>query len=116
MAGGVQHQQLARLDRLDGEPAPGLRPAVRNEVAATKVLQLREEALSARSVGRDLAVVGFDDVPMAEYIQPPLSSVRQPIREAGHKCVELLIALLEGKAPAQRQVLLKPELIVRASA
>ncbi len=68
------------------------------------------------TVGRDLAVVGFDDVPMAEYIQPPLTSVRQPIREAGHKCIEILVALLEGQTPVEQQVLLPPELIVRASA
>jgi DNA-binding LacI/PurR family transcriptional regulator len=67
------------------------------------------------TIGRDLAVVGFDDVPMAEYLQPPLTSVRQPIRDAGRKCVGLLIDLLAGRTPAEPQVLLKPELIVRAS-
>lgn len=68
------------------------------------------------TVGRDLAVIGFDDVPMAQYLRPPLTSVRQPIREAGHKCVELLIALLENKPVEAWQILLPPELIVRASA
>jgi DNA-binding LacI/PurR family transcriptional regulator len=67
------------------------------------------------TIGRDLAVMGFDDVPMAAYLWPPLTSVRQPIREAGRKCVEILVALLEGKTSAQRQVLLSPELIVRQS-
>jgi DNA-binding LacI/PurR family transcriptional regulator len=68
------------------------------------------------TVGRDIAVVGFDDIPMAQYIQPPLTSVRQPIRQAGRKCVEILVALLEGNMPVERQTLLQPELIVRASA
>jgi DNA-binding LacI/PurR family transcriptional regulator len=67
------------------------------------------------TVGRDLAIVGFDDAPMVQYLQPPLTSVRQPIREVGHKVVEILIALLEGRPPAERQVMLRPELIVRAS-
>lgn len=66
-------------------------------------------------VGVDIAVVGFDDVPLAAYLQPPLTSVRQPIREAGRKCVDLLVELLAGRAPAQPQVLLAPELVVRAS-
>jgi DNA-binding LacI/PurR family transcriptional regulator len=66
-------------------------------------------------VGEDLAIVGFDDVPMAQYLQPPLTSVQQPIREAGRKCVELLVSLLAGRAPAQPHVLLAPELVVRAS-
>ena len=57
----------------------------------------------------------FDPSLTAEYIQPPLTSVRQPIREAGRKCVETLVALLRGQAPASAQVLLRPELIVRQS-
>ena len=75
------------------------------------------QAAQARglTVGRDLAVVGFDDIPMVQYIQPPLTSVRQPIRHAGRKCVEILVALLQGQVPAETQVLLPPELIVRQS-
>ena len=68
------------------------------------------------TIGRDLAVVGFDDVPMAEYIWPPLTSVRQPIHEAGGKCVEILVAMLEGKTLPNRQILLPPTLVVRSSA
>jgi DNA-binding LacI/PurR family transcriptional regulator len=68
------------------------------------------------AIGRDLAVTGFDDSPMAQYLAPPLTSVRQPIQQVGRKCVEILTGLLEGHAPVERQVLLQPELIVRASA
>jgi DNA-binding LacI/PurR family transcriptional regulator len=68
------------------------------------------------SIGNELAIAGFDDAPMSQYLWPPLTTVRQPIREAGRKCVEMLVALLEGRELAERQVLLKPELIVRASA
>ena len=67
------------------------------------------------TVGRDIALVGFDDTPMAQYIRPPLTSLRQPIRQAGRKCVELLVALLTGQPQAQSRVLLAPELIVRES-
>lgn len=67
------------------------------------------------TIGRDLAVIGFDDSPLAQYLWPPLSSVRQPIRGVGRKCVEMLVALMEGKAPAERQVLLQPELLIRQS-
>lgn len=66
-------------------------------------------------IGRDLAVAGFDDSPMSQYLWPPLTTMRQPIREAGRKCVEILVALLEGRTPHGRQALLHPELIVRAS-
>lgn len=76
---------------------------------------MQAAAAHGLTAGRDLAIVGFDDAPMVQYLQPPLTSVRQPIREVGHKVVEILIALLEGRPPAERQVMLKPELIVRAS-
>ncbi len=65
--------------------------------------------------GRDLAIIGFDDTAMAQYLWPPLSSVRQPIREAGRKCVELLIRVLEKRPIAETQILLTPALIVRQS-
>jgi DNA-binding LacI/PurR family transcriptional regulator len=65
--------------------------------------------------GRQLSVVGFDDSPMAQYLWPPLSSVAQPIREAGRKCVETLVALMRGQDPARLQVLLAPDLIIRQS-
>ncbi len=67
-------------------------------------------------VGEDLAVAGFDDAPMAQYLIPPLTTIRQPIRMAGRKCVELLINLMQGTRLDEHQVLLKPELILRASA
>ena len=68
------------------------------------------------TIGRDLAVIGFDDVPLAQYLWPPLSSVRPPIREAGRQCVELLTKTIAGTPLAERHVWLTPELILRASA
>jgi DNA-binding LacI/PurR family transcriptional regulator len=50
---------------------------------------------------------------MSQYLFPPLTTVRQPIREAGHKCVEMLVALMEGEELQERHVLLQPKLIVR---
>jgi DNA-binding LacI/PurR family transcriptional regulator len=66
-------------------------------------------------VGQELAVVGFDDAPITGYLQPPLTSLRQPITEIGERVVTMLIDLVRGKMPAPAQVLLKPQLIVRAS-
>ncbi|MEF3274435.1 MAG: LacI family DNA-binding transcriptional regulator [Chloroflexus sp.] len=73
----------------------------------------RERGLT---IGTDLAIIGFDDAPMVQYLFPPLSSVRQPIAEAGRKCVELLVALVEGQTFTEKHVLLQPSLIIRASA
>jgi DNA-binding LacI/PurR family transcriptional regulator len=65
--------------------------------------------------GRQISVVGFDDSPLARYLWPPLTSVAQPIRAAGRKCVEMLVALLRGQPPPEARVLLLPELIIRQS-
>jgi DNA-binding LacI/PurR family transcriptional regulator len=67
------------------------------------------------TIGRDLSVVGFDDIPLGQYLWPPLTSVRQPIRAVGRKCVEILIRLLRGETPQDSQVLLPPELVIRQS-
>ncbi|MBC8446311.1 MAG: LacI family DNA-binding transcriptional regulator [Chloroflexi bacterium] len=67
------------------------------------------------TVGLDLAVVGFDDAPIAGYLRPSLTSLRQPIAEAGEWVVTTLIDLVRGETPSPAQVLLKPRLIVRDS-
>jgi len=63
--------------------------------------------------GKDVAVIGFDDTPMARFLWPPLTTIRQPIREAGHKCVEILVNVIEGRNVEPQSELLQPELIVR---
>ncbi len=66
-------------------------------------------------VGRDLAVVGFDDAPITGYLRPALTSLRQPIVEVGERVVSMLIDLVQGRTPVPAQVLLQPRLIVRQS-
>ncbi len=65
--------------------------------------------------GRDVAVVGYDDIPLIEHLRPPLSSVRQPISEAGQKVVSMLLKILRNEPLEERHILLKPELIIRES-
>ena len=67
------------------------------------------------TVGRELAVVGFDDAPVARFLRPPLTSLRQPVAEVGEGLVTMLIDLVNGRSVAEPHVLLQPELIVRAS-
>lgn len=65
--------------------------------------------------GRDIAVIGFDDIPTAQYFSPPLSSIRQPVVEAGELVINMLLQKIRGETLAERHVLLKPTLIVRES-
>ena len=76
---------------------------------------LNAAADAGLGVGKEFAVVGFDDAPVAGYLRPPLTSLRQPIREAADQMVDILVDLMLGVAPEPSQVLLKPQLIVRAS-
>lgn len=66
-------------------------------------------------VGRDLSIVGFDDIPAAEYSHPPLTTIHQPTYETGRRLTAMLISLIRGEQPAQTQIILEGELIVRAS-
>jgi DNA-binding LacI/PurR family transcriptional regulator len=65
--------------------------------------------------GRDIAVTGFDDTPLTQYLNPPLTTVRQPIWQVGQSVMALLLGLLEHKSQMQTALLLEPQLIVRGS-
>nr|HID12460.1 LacI family transcriptional regulator [Anaerolineae bacterium] len=67
------------------------------------------------TVGRDVAVTGFDDVSLAAHSHPPLTTVRQPIYEIGRRICEMLIHLLRGEMLEERHVILEPQLMVRES-
>ena len=66
-----------------------------------------------RLVPDDVAVVGYDDIALAEHFHPPLSTVAQPIGEAGRALVALLLAQLAGERVLSRQ--LATRLVVRQS-
>jgi LacI family transcriptional regulator len=66
-------------------------------------------------VGRDVSVIGYDDLPFAAYTEPPLTTLRQPIRESGARLAEMLLARLAGTPGSQLQEIWQPELILRGS-
>jgi LacI family transcriptional regulator len=67
------------------------------------------------AVGHDIAVTGFDDIPLAEHSHPSLTTVRQPIYDIGCQICDMLIRLIRGEPLAARHVLLEPQLILRES-
>jgi LacI family repressor for deo operon, udp, cdd, tsx, nupC, and nupG len=67
-------------------------------------------------VPADLSVVGFDDIRFAQYFDPPLTTIRQPMRELGEATVRLLLNILRGNVKEAVSVTLPHALIVRASA
>jgi DNA-binding LacI/PurR family transcriptional regulator len=66
-------------------------------------------------IPEDVAVVGYDDIPLAAYAAPPLTTVRSPALEHGQLAGELLVSLIRGERPERTPLTLELELIVRAS-
>lgn len=79
-------------------------------LAMSAISALRQQGLSTPE---QVAVVGYDDIELAAYFHPPLSTVRQPMRAAGRALVSSLLALVDGAPLASQQ--LQTELVVRAS-
>ncbi|WP_292734433.1 MULTISPECIES: substrate-binding domain-containing protein [unclassified Microbacterium] len=66
-------------------------------------------------VGQDVLVVGFDDVRGAKWVQPALTTVRQPIREMAAAAIDELVAIAHGADPQARIIELPTTLVVRGS-
>jgi LacI family transcriptional regulator len=69
-----------------------------------------------RSVPDDISVVGFDDIPLAALVTPPLTTCRVPRYEMGSQAMQLLLDQISSYPEEYREIVLQPELIVRASA
>lgn len=74
-------------------------------------------ALNARGydLPRQFSVMGFDDISFASFVTPSLTTMKQPRSKIGEAAMDLLLAVVEGREPQQRQVLLRSELILRNS-
>jgi DNA-binding LacI/PurR family transcriptional regulator len=68
-----------------------------------------------RSVPDDIAVVGYDNIPVTQFYNPSLTTIHQPMQEVGKTAARLLIDEINHRSPGHQQVLLKPELVVRES-
>lgn len=86
---------------------------VSNDLMAIGAMKAIQKA--GREPGKDVAIGGFDDIPGAAYAGVPLTTVRQPIYEIGRRTCAMLIDIIVGRPLTAHQVLLKPELVVRAS-
>ena len=111
-------------------PVPFVDQAMDADIASLLQLQAPLDAIFASSdllaiaaisalhrhgkrVPDDVAVIGYDDIAMARYCQPPLSTVRQPIEAAGKTIIDMLMAQLEGERP--QPVQLPTELVQRST-
>ena len=73
-----------------------------------------EQAVAATKPD-DLSVISYDDMPLADYLHPPLTTVRMPLAELGAAGVDALVDQLLGGEPRDVMVATEPEVIVRKS-
>lgn len=85
-----------------------------NDLMAVGVLDALRAA--GRSVPDDVAVIGFDDIPVAAHTQPALTTVRQPSREMGEAAALMLLSRLAGEALPEEPQIIPTSLVVRESA
>jgi DNA-binding LacI/PurR family transcriptional regulator len=81
---------------------------------AIGALQVLAEA--GRRVPDDVAVVGFDDAPIARQADPPLTTVFQPVEEMGRQMARLLVSRIRREELARPYVLLDTHMVERDSA
>ncbi len=93
-------------------PRPTAIFAANDAMAIGCLSALRELGLS---VPDDVALAGFDDIPIVRYVTPPLTSVRVAIAELGERAIERLLEEVDGRAVEPREETIPATLVVRAS-
>jgi LacI family transcriptional regulator len=94
-------------------PAPPTAIFAGNDMQAMGVYAaLRERGLR---VPDEVSVVGFDDIPVASMVSPPLTTVRQPLAEMGRVAATMLLTLIDGASLPSPRVELATALMVRGS-
>jgi DNA-binding LacI/PurR family transcriptional regulator len=66
-------------------------------------------------VPEDVSVIGFDDSPLMAYVDPPLTTVRQPVRDMALVAVRSLLDEIQGVGAPHTELVFRPELVVRSS-
>jgi DNA-binding LacI/PurR family transcriptional regulator len=84
-----------------------------NDLQALGVYQAARELRI--DIPEQLSIVGFDDLPVARWVGPPLTTVRQPLVEMAEAAAEMVVALAAGETPTPSRIELATQLIVRES-
>ncbi len=104
------YQAMSEL--LDLQPRLSAVFVASDTVALGALQAIRHRGLQ---IPQDLALVGFDDIPLAGFLDPPLTTIRLPAFGLGWGAAEMLIRLINGEEVIEKGVLLEMELIVRES-
>ena len=104
----------AALDRLLTLPDPPTAIFAASDSLAFRSVELARSA--GRRIPDDLAVVGFDDIPLAQEMVPPLTTVQIPLREVGQLAAQRLLGLIDGGQSAPTTEVLPVQLVRRGTA
>lgn len=84
-----------------------------NDISAIGAMRAFQEA--GLRIPQDVSVVGFDDISLASFSIPPLTTVRQPLLKMGRIAAQTVIDRIEERAPFVPEIAIEPELVIRAS-
>ncbi|MDQ0253163.1 LacI family repressor for deo operon, udp, cdd, tsx, nupC, and nupG [Evansella vedderi] len=85
---------------------------VNDETAVGAIKALKENGLR---IPEDIAIVGFDNIELAKFVDPPLTTIAQPKFEFGVHAMELLLKVMNGETISQENIVLESHLIIRES-
>lgn len=102
----------AMLSLLDEPDRPTAVMVGNDTVAIGAISAIAESGLR---VPDDVAVIGFDDIPLARFIVPPLTTIRVPVEDMARRAGGMVMRLIEGEELGEHRVLLPTELVVRHS-
>ena len=109
----TQRDGYAQTQRLLQSKEPPTAIAASNDLMALGAISAAQE--HGMVVGKDIAITGFDNIPLAEHSHPPLTTIHQPIYQIGEMLCEILIRKIKGETDGLEQKLLEPKLIIRES-
>ena len=108
----VEGGYVATLKLLSIDNPPTAIFAYNDLVALGAMKAIREKNML---VSKDISLVGYDDIFLSAYLDPPLTTVSQPKYMMGKLAADLLFRLINGEKVKNNQISLKPELIIRSS-
>jgi len=95
------------------EPLPRAVFCASDDMALGALRALKEKDIDCPG---EVALAGCDDIRLAAYLHPSLTTVRQPVQDLGKAAVEMLVDLIQGKSHTPRKKIFPVELIIRESA
>lgn len=102
----------AGLELMDLEEPPTAIVAS-NDVTAFGAMEAARER--GKKIPDDISIIGFDDIPQAAQVHPPLTTIRQPLEEMGRRAVQMLLQIIENPKQSAAKIDLPTELVVRES-